>query len=174
MSSRSSGFTLIEILVAVAIMIIALTFGLPTFASALQNARVRTVAEEIQGGLRYARMEAIRRNAHVQFVLNQGGTGWVVRLASTADVLQSVPDSDGSRAVVLSATPADATTVTFDGFGRVPSAINPDGSASLTRIAVDNVVPASDSRDLRIVIPPGGGVRMCDPKVSDTMDPRTC
>lgn len=176
---RTGGFTLIELMVAVAIMIIALALGLPGIAGWLQNAQIRTAAEGVASGLRTARFEALRRNTHVEFVLDspstQGGTGWMVREARTAAIIQRSPNAVGSPSVILSALPATATTVTFNGFGRVPSAVNTDNTATLTAIVIDSAtLPSADSRDLRITIPAGGGVRMCDPNMTYAEDPRQC
>jgi hypothetical protein len=52
---------------------------------------------------------------------------------------------------------------------------NADASLSLTRVTVDNLlIPVvADRRTLRIDIPAGGALRMCDPKVA-AGDPRAC
>ena len=47
----------------------------------------------------------------------------------------------------------------------------------MTRICVDletAVLDATRTRDLELNIESGGGVRMCDPKVSDVNDTRFC
>ena len=75
------------------------------------------------------------------------------------------------RKLAAQATEADGATaadsVTFDGFGRVA-----DGG--LARISIDNAVAGNDYRPLAIVISEGGGIRMCDPRVSTDSDPRAC
>lgn len=180
---RSTGFTLIELAIALAIVAIALAAGLPGITEWMQNSQIRTAAESIQSGLQTARNEAIRRNANIEFVLGNpgatGGTGWTIQTVGANETIQSVPDGVGSRNVTLETTPANATTVTFNGFGRLPTApaatANADGSEFLTQIDLDNPKLASSiSRELRIVITSGGEVRMCDPQITDTLDPRRC
>jgi type IV fimbrial biogenesis protein FimT len=176
------GFTLIELMITLVIVGVVLALGLPGIMEWMQNSQIRTAAEGIQNGLQAARTEAVRRNSAVEFILTSpattGGTGWTIRNLNDGAVIQSAPDGVGSRNVVLTPTPAGATTVTFNGFGRVPTApvvTNADGSPFLTSIDLDNSqLTASSSRDLRIVISGGGEVRMCDPNVSDTLDPRRC
>jgi type IV fimbrial biogenesis protein FimT len=174
---RGYGFTLIEVMITLAIVGIVLMLGLPGITEWMQNSQIRTATESLQNGLQTARTEAVRRNTHVEFVLdnpgNTGGTGWTVRTVNPAAVVQSVPDGVGSRNVVLTPTPDASNTVTFNGFGRMTA--NADGSALLTAVDVDNpTLGSTASRDLRIVISGGGEVKMCDPNVSDTLDPRKC
>jgi type IV fimbrial biogenesis protein FimT len=179
---RAGGFTLVELMIALVVVAVVLALGLPGIMEWMQNSQIRTAAEGVQNGLQAARTEAVRRNSAVEFVLTSptatGGTGWTIRNVNDAAVIQSAPDGVGSRNVVLTPAPPGATTVTFNGFGRIPSppvVTNADGSAFLTSIDLDNaVLSASSSRNLRIVISAGGEVRMCDPNVSDTLDPRRC
>lgn len=178
---RERGVTLIEIAVGLAIVALTLTIGMPMMADWLQNLQIRNAAEGIHGGLQVARGEAVRRNAHVEFVLSNpgavGGTGWTVRDVRTATVIQAKPDGEGSAKAIVAVQPADATTVTFNGLGRTPTspATNGDGTPFLTRIDIDSsVMAAGDSRDLRVTIGSGGQIRMCDPNVSDSADTRSC
>lgn len=172
-----SGFTLIELMITLAIVALVLLAGLPGITEWIQNSQIRTAAEGIQNGMSTARTEAVRRNTHIEFVLTNpkvaGGTGWLIQTANGNTAIQSKPDGEGSRSAVVTPTPTDATTITFNGFGRVVA--NADASESITSIAVDsNVLDAAKSRDLKIEINSGGEARMCDPNVSDTLDPRIC
>jgi len=176
------GVSLIEMAIAMTVFAITLAYGLPSFMEWTQNSQLRTVAESVQSGLQLARSEAVRRNARVEFKLSDnvgaaGATGWTVRLVSTGAIVQSKPDSESSATVVITATPSGVDTVTFEGTGRrlINPATNADGSAFLTSVAVDSsTLSAANSRDLRVVIGAGGQVRMCDPNVSTTGDPRKC
>lgn len=175
------GVTLIEIAIGLVIVALTMMFGLPSLADWLHNTRIRNTAEGVQNGLQMARAEAVRRNANVEFVLTSpgtvGGAGWSVRVVGTGAVVQSKPNAEGSTGALLTVTPGGADRVTFNGFGRLPTApaANDDGSAFITRIDVDSaVLDAGTSRDLRILIGSGGQIRMCDPNVTDATDPRSC
>lgn len=162
------GFSLVELMVTVAVLSLLMTLAVPSFAEWIQNSRIRTAAESIQNGLQVARAEAVRRNARVEFALVGTGGGWVVRFAGGGAAIQARSGSEGAGGVVVSAVPDDATTVVFDGLGRADN--------TLTQIDIDvptSALPAAQSRDLRITIGTGG-VRMCDPNVSGSTDPRKC
>ena len=62
---RRSGFTLIDILVAVAIIAIVLVFGVPTLRNTVQENQISTQANALVIALNYARSEAINRNLPV-------------------------------------------------------------------------------------------------------------
>lgn len=162
------GFSLVELMVTVAVLSLLMVLAVPSFTEWIQNSRIRTAAESVQNGVQLARAEAVRRNARVEFALDGTGGGWVVRFAGGGATIQARSGSEGAGGVVLSTVPEDATSVAFDGLGRAEN--------TLTAINVDvptSALPAAQSRDLRITIGTGG-VRMCDPNVSDSTDPRKC
>src|SRR4249920_86817 len=72
----TAGFTLVELLMVLAVVGIMTAIALPAMRMHLANADIRGVAEEMRSGLELARTEAIRRNTSVQFQRN--GTGWAV------------------------------------------------------------------------------------------------
>jgi type IV fimbrial biogenesis protein FimT len=177
-SYRQAGFTLIEMVIAITILAIVIAFGVPSIAEWIQNSQVRTATEGIKNGLQLARDEAVRSNSPYEFVLDSpgttGGTGWRVRSAVGGAVAFEKPNGEGSANAVVTVTPATAKTVTFSGLGRRLSA-NADGTPVLTQVDIDSAtLPAADSRELRITIALGGAVRMCDPNVVTTGDPRKC
>lgn len=176
--SSQSGFTLIELMIAVAIFGLAILFAIPGITQWIQNSQIRTAAENIRNGIEYARMEAVRTNMPVEFSLTNpgavGGTGWSARIVRTGAIIQSKPDGEASATAVLAPFPDNATMVTFTGLGRVQTN-NTDGTAPMTSIGVDSsTVTGEDSRELRITISTGGEVRMCDPNVTEIGDPRRC
>lgn len=66
---RERGFSLIELLVALAIAGIILAMGIPPLLTMIATTQSRSVAESIQTGLKLARAEAIARNAPMRFQL---------------------------------------------------------------------------------------------------------
>jgi len=170
---RLHGFTLIELMIAIAVLAILLAVGVPSFQTWMLNTRIRTTADAMQNGLQLARAEAVRRNERVRFVLS-GNTGWIVQTDGGTQI-QARPSAEGSSNVTVTVTPANATTVTFNSLGIVTS--NTDATASITQLDVDvptTILAASQSRELRVAITSGGQVRMCDPYFTATGDPRKC
>lgn len=194
--SRQEGVSLVELMVGLAILVILLSAGLPSFSLWIQNTQNRTAAESILNGLQLARTEAVRRNANVRFDLTDasGSIAWNVGcVASTTNcpaAIQSRSRSDGTvnaRAGVSTAaipSPAPATQfgaaisagaglpagVTFDGMGRVPSA---NIGTDIARIDITNASTAS-ARRLVVTIGAGGAIRMCDPTLSLSASPQGC
>lgn len=162
------GFTLIELMIAVAVFGLLVLAALPSFQSWMQNTQVRTAAEGIFNGLQFTRAEAVRRNANIELEM-VGVSGWNAKLASDGSVIQSRASGEGSGNALVTVLPAGATKTTFNGLGRQVS--NADSSAPITHMKVD--VTTAGARRLCITVGTGGVVRMCDPQV-DAGDSRQC
>ena len=68
-------------------------------------------------------------------------------------------------------TPQAASTVTFAALGNVVA--NADGTPSINKIDVTNINVTGATRPLRIIVNPGGSMRMCDPALA-LPEPRGC
>lgn len=168
--SASRGFTLTELMIAIAVLAILLGLALPSFKTWLQNSQIRNAAEAIQNGLQRARSEAVARNANVEFVLG-ADSSWVVRLAGGADI-EARSAGEGSKNVTRTVVPAGATTVTFNNFGGLGA--NSDASATLAQVELDSaLLTSAESQELRVTIGLGGNARMCDPN-APASSPRGC
>jgi type IV fimbrial biogenesis protein FimT len=179
----SRGFTLLELLVALAIAALLLTIGMPSFTTFLRNSEIRSAAESISNALRLARSEATRLNAPVSFTLAGGGdASWTVNaFDSTALTLIQPPIQQFSKLETgkntsVVTTPANAVAVTFNGMGRIisPSLI---ATPNIQQIDVSSIV-AGEARTLRIYVDDVRSVRICDPdpalKLLVPPDPRAC
>jgi type IV fimbrial biogenesis protein FimT len=102
------GFTLLELMVAIAVLAILATVGVPSFNELIQNNRVTTQTNELVSALNFARTEAIKRGRNVEVVVTQAAPGWRARVAVDAtDEALRVVDRQGSRVGVA----ADVTIV---------------------------------------------------------------
>jgi type IV fimbrial biogenesis protein FimT len=170
--TKPSGFSLIELMIAIVIVSLVIVLGVPSYSVWIQNTQIRNAAESIQNGLQLARGEAVKRNTNVAFVLGTNSS-WVVSVVSSGEVIEARPSSEGSKNVTRTVSPGGATTVTFNSFGGVGA--NADASAPFTQIVLDSSLLApADSRDLRITIGIGGNIRMCDPNLATGTSPRAC
>ncbi len=69
----NGGFTLLELLIAVAIMAIVFGFGIPSLRGITATNRLAAGVNAISGSLAYARSEAIRQNQHVVVCQSENG-----------------------------------------------------------------------------------------------------
>lgn len=175
-----NGFSLIELMIAVSILGILAALAMPSYRIWIENTRIRTAAESIQTGLQKARVEALKRNADVQFVLGANSAwsiGCVTVTASCPDPIETRVAKEGSSASIsITATPAAATAAVFTSLGGVRSVAEGAATAPFTRLDIDNAsLSAADSRELRILIDAGGAGRQCDPYTGlSASDPRKC
>ncbi|SNT19630.1 type IV fimbrial biogenesis protein FimT [Noviherbaspirillum humi] len=166
-SKRQLGFNLVESLVVIVILATLVGIAAPSFGSVLAGLTVRSVADSMLQGLQLARAEAIRRNERVVFVVAADSSWSISTDAGTS--IQSKPARDGTLKPTLTITPNDATSATFNAYGRITANANGTGSPTQFDIAVDGT---SVSR--RITIASGGQLHICDPAVTTNGDPRKC
>lgn len=170
----SKGFSLIEVMVVVAVIGILMAVGIPAFKTYNTNARIRAVTSEIRDGLHTARMEAIRRNNSVSIEISNGG--WDIK-DSGGNVIRSRTARAQDTALAYTFTPLSGSavaisssakqTLTFSGSGRSSAggAININQSGT-------NACKASGGEFacLQISIGTGGVIRSCNPANSSGPD----
>jgi type IV fimbrial biogenesis protein FimT len=108
MAHRSSGFTAIEMMIALAIMGILVSLAIPSFTTYIDNTKVKTTAQSFLSGVQSARSEALRRNSPVDFIVTD--TAYPALIANHVTLGQVIPDgsivanSNASNWVVLAPT----------------------------------------------------------------------
>lgn len=156
------GFTLLELMITVALLGILAALAAPSFNSLIQSSRLTASANELVAALQMARMEAIRTNSRVEVCPSTNGSScagsdWrrviVLRPTTTpATVVRDVAMEAGSLSAVGSGN-VTATTINriwfmADGFVRTGSLTAPTQVATIgictTRLSKDN------ARDVRI------------------------
>jgi type IV fimbrial biogenesis protein FimT len=83
---NSRGFTLVELMVALAIAAIVLTFGVPSFRDFIMNARITSQANEFVASVQLARSSAVKQQRDASICISTtynnnpptctGGTDW--------------------------------------------------------------------------------------------------
>ncbi|NMZ68512.1 type IV fimbrial biogenesis protein FimT/type IV fimbrial biogenesis protein FimU [Pseudomonas peli] len=120
---RPHGFSLIELMVVLALFAIAIAIAVPNLASLIRNDQIESQAQQINSLLQYARSEAVVRRSRIN-LSNNGGT-WVVRdLSRNEDLRQEVFDATN----ISIATNPSPLTVTY----------SPNGTASTASAIVCN------------------------------------
>lgn len=122
------GFTLIELMIALAIAAILLAIAVPSYSGSRLNSQLRASTNELIGSINLARSEAIKAGATVTLCASSDGAtcggawnqGWVVRRG--ADVLHSasaiaagfrITESSGNATLLFQSTGVDATAAVF-------------------------------------------------------------
>ena len=165
---KEKGFTLIELMITIAILGLTIALAMPSYSVWIQNTRIRSAAESFVNGLQFARNEAVRRNSSVEFVVGVD-SAWTVQCTAITPgcpdtaAIQSRSVGEGSSTSVT-VTDSNGGTIRFNSFGRMIFPV--PGVGATVSFDIDNtLLSASDSRDLRITIDAGGSIRMCDPNV---------
>ncbi|WEM41804.1 GspH/FimT family pseudopilin [Photobacterium sp. DA100] len=110
-SNRVAGFTLIELVIAIAVLAILAAATAPSFQTLLERNRVVRLAEELQGLLMQAKSEAVIRNEelNLELVRDDGNDvtsyhsdgEWVLALLPSAVSGASISDTVGNAYSVL-------------------------------------------------------------------------
>lgn len=82
---RIRGFTLVELMVAVAVAIVLAVLALPSFAGLIERSRLRSAADSIQAALAQARAEAVKNDRPVAVKLAGTAANWCIGGASAAN-----------------------------------------------------------------------------------------
>lgn len=189
---RHAGFTLIELMVTIALLSILAALAMPSFSTWVQNSRVRTVSDALQNGLRLAQAEALRRSRQTVFSLTNdaspqtaltaaaNGRYWSINSVPitgqatdiAAFVESGVLGSEGSNVNIVG--PA---SICFSSLGRLT--VNPSpgvaGAACTVGTPTYDISSTTSDRALRVTVSVGGQVRMCDPaKTLSATNPDGC
>ncbi len=164
---RSRGFTLIELMVTIAVLVIVIAIGVPGFQSVINGTRLSSAANELSAALQVARAEAVRRNRSVVMcrsdalaACNDGGAwnGWVVFEDSNANgVLDAgeeiIKTGTVTAPVVLLASPAVSSRAQIITFLPSGNARGADEAALLNAtlsVCTPYAEPTENVRDVQI------------------------
>lgn len=196
--SRHAGVTLVELMVALAILVMTMVALLPDAVSWVQGIGVRNMGESMRSGIEKARLEALRRNANMTFwlvtsgedkpldagcQLSASGTSWVISVSSPEGDCMATPSTtvqpllverwSGSEAgykLNVSGVDANGNATSSVTFNALGQVL---GTGSQLSVVDISHATASGARRLRVLIQAGGSVRLCDRDVS-AGDPRSC
>lgn len=117
--TTSTGVTLIELMVVVAIAAILMTVAVPSIQTFTVNRSADRLTQELQLDLAYARNQAITQNQEVTFAPNVNwSTGWSVQQNGLLIRQKGAADKPMADANVITSTYTAGAPLRFDAQGR--------------------------------------------------------
>lgn len=121
MNRKHTGFTLIELMVVLAIAAILLTLAVPSFRSTIQNNRIASQANDLVATLQLARGEAIKRGVRITVCVSTDqatctGTNWAGGWIAFADVNANGGVDAGDTLLKVGGALNGGSTLTSAGF----------------------------------------------------------
>ena len=195
-SRTDGGFSLIELMLTVALISILIVLAIPSFGKWTADAHVRSAAESLANAIRLAQSTAVAKGRTSLFALTSDApptfsSSPVSSASNWFAVLNVLGGSDETQAtlgLVLKSTEGTQHNVTvagpaltcFNALGRQATLAATANSLSTACSAADPAVykvasNASASRYFNVLVYAGGRVRMCDAaKVLSSTAPDGC
>lgn len=152
------GFTLVELVVTVAVIAIVAAIAVPSFRDMLLRSRLTSAANEVSAAMQGARIQALRTNGKVELCPTTdgatcNGADWsrfIARSTRSNTVLRDVALNGASLNIVGSASVSGTNRIWFlaDGFVRMGAAATPTqvGTIGICASALSN----DNARDVQI------------------------
>ncbi len=179
-SSRIAGFTLIELMVTVAIAAVLLVVAVPSFVSFQRNSELTSATNSFVAAVNAARGEAMKRGMNAMVVPTTGtdwSTGWTVFVdqdrsggLNTGDttVLQQPAFPSYLSATGQGTASETPAYIMFDASGYAKTKTAGFGALTMTIARSDVGDTAQTAQTRRIVIAKSGRARACRPSTDTT------
>lgn len=123
-SKLRNGFSLIEMLIAIAVVAIIIAIGLPSFKAMFDANKLKGGSDALYFMLSLAKTESIKRNANIYLTV-KSGDNWCVGITTDVGLacdcntkgscdVASVSTQDFTSLTLTSAIPTSASPATFD------------------------------------------------------------
>lgn len=148
MTSRYAGFTVIELMITVALLAILVGIAAPSLRDLTMNARITSQANDLMTDLAMTRSEAVKRSVRTAICTSSSGTactssnwqqGWIVfadadgdgALAAVTDIIKAVPALDGGNTLVSAGHSTNGSAAMFVPY-RPSGVVTPGGAGTIT------------------------------------------
>lgn len=114
---KTQGFTLIELMIIIALLAIIISIAVPNFTQFVRNNNVQAKADELNSFLHYARAQAIAKRKPYEVVFNNVGTqitlnqkGQATERHMEVNTAQAIVRGKGSAKTVVEYLPSGAVS----------------------------------------------------------------
>nr|WP_282560136.1 GspH/FimT family pseudopilin [Motilimonas cestriensis] len=154
---KFQGFTLMELLIAIAVLSILLSIGVGSYSSLFKRNELRGASESLYSLLTYAKSESIKSNTNIAVSFTDGNNGeWcagvrtVTVAKNTCDCTLTDPDATDACSITANTTPPVKRLVVINGDEFKKVNLKALGSMTDKTIIFDNVrgMPVQTSRTL--------------------------
>lgn len=155
------GFTLLELIVVLAVLAILLSWGIPSLQQSIRNNTVLAQGNELISMLHFAKSEALRRNTDVRIDFTSGANGWGATIddpAEEVDVAECLPGQlrcTSHTGVILT---TDVAFVSYNNRGYIRSE---DDAWTPETLFVQHAQCMGNNQRRRIDITPTGQISSC-------------
>lgn len=128
MDLRTKGFTLIEVLVALGVLLLLITLAVPALTGSVQGTKADTDIDDLRRALNFARMTAIDRGVSTRIRPTVQGSVWSSELTvydstgAEPNVLRVVPAMSSGATLTLT---SDVTNIDFNNLGGLSAPATP-------------------------------------------------
>lgn len=175
--NATTGFTLIELMVTIALMAIMLGIAAPSFVTFKRNSELTSIANNFLAALNAARTEAMKRNMFAMVMPANNDNDWSQGWNVFVDTNDNGVFDSGDIVVMQQEAPPPYITLTGNGSTAASrSYVRYDGSGfsrpmgtntANTTLTISRSDASSDVRQIRrIVVGLTGRPRVCTPKSS--------
>lgn len=158
--SRPRGFTLLELVITVAVLAIALGVAIPSFQGMTNRNRLTSVANEVVAAVQLTRMEAVRRNSRVTFCPTTNGTtcngaNWMrsIVVAANGDVVREFTFTGRGLAILPSSNVGSANSrLSFGANGFARAGTSAATTSGGLRVCTTTLPAGENARDVMFAV----------------------